>query len=451
MVKRDVCAFNYLRICIFVLALLSGPTCVYAGAYAMSAHGDPGAGVLRSSMPAAYSRGNCAHCHEQHASVGGVQPSPTGTAASGFALFSPNFSGKAVSPYTQEDNFCFQCHTVFSSLQVGGVLINHDYAKTFGGYDDGTNEGILEQFNHTSGAENSYHNLLDIQRYAAQNFAWFGDDTNPCVACHNPHRARRNKSAVDNPALTAISRPTDHENIWGAASGETMARYNDYLSPYFYNSTTRYEPGGKTFSAPNLVPDYSTFCNDCHAVTMPPIYSTELGRNLIMIDWSSAEGGDKHGQSARTGETWLREPYASGGKSNYVLSCLDCHEPHGSPYPFLVRRSINGEPLHLTSTVNDGRGNQCRQCHQDDSQLGTGAVNDWKLQHHGQKDDLSPYSGAQVSGCGCHYPEGSGVVGERPPAIRCEICHYHGSFVPNPAGEWPATVPLKKGGTRKTF
>ncbi|MDY0211678.1 MAG: cytochrome c3 family protein [Desulfuromonadaceae bacterium] len=450
MVKLDVRVLMCLRICIVAVALLSATTCVYAGAYATSAHGDPDAGVLRSSIPEAYIRGNCAHCHEQHASVGGVQPSPANATVSGFALFSTNFSGRMVSPYTQEDNFCFQCHTVLSSHQVGGSILNHDYAETFGGYDEGTDEGILEQFNHSSGMENSYHNLRDIQKYAADNFDWFKEDSNPCVACHNPHRARRNKNAVDNPVLTAISRPTDHENLWGDTPGETMAGYRDYLPPYFYNSVTRYEPGGKTYPDSNLVPDYSTFCNDCHAVTMPLIYSTELGRNLIMIDWSSAAEGDKHGQSARTGETWLREPYASGNKSNYVLSCLDCHEPHGSPYPFLVRRSINGEPLHLTSDVNDGRGNQCRQCHKDDSLLGTGDVNDWKLQHHGQ-GQLSPYSGSQVSGCGCHYAEGSAGGGGRPPAIRCEICHYHGSFVPNPAGEWPATAPLKNGGTRKTF
>ncbi len=457
MVTRDVWVFIGLRICLVVVAFLLGTSCVYAGAYADSAHGDPSHGVLRTSMPDAYTQGNCAHCHEQHASVGGEQPAPVSATAGGFALFSANFNrAAAAATYAQEDNFCFQCHAASSSQQVGGVLLNHDYAETFGGYDAGTDEGILQHFNHTSGAENSYHNLLGIQEYAAQNFAWFKEDSNPCVACHNPHRARRNISAVKDPTFTAISLPSDHENLWGDGGGdidETMNKYGGYQAPFFSHSTTRYEPGGILNSAPDLVPDYVTFCNDCHGVDKPAINGRNKRDYLTMINWSNTDGstgGDKHGQSSRTGETWLREPYASGGKSNYVLSCLDCHEPHGSPYPFLVRRSINGEPLTITASESDGRGNQCRQCHKDDSMLGTGSVNDWKLQHHGQ-GNLSPYAGSQVSGCGCHYAEGSDGGGGRPPAIRCEICHYHGSFVPNPAGEWPATVPLKKGGTRKTF
>ena len=236
-----------------------------------------------------------------------------------------------------------------------------------------------------------------------------------------------------------------------------MSGYTSYQAPYYFNSTYAYEPGGLTSSDPTKVPDYSTFCNDCHDVNMPTITSTSLGRNLLMINWSStgtdsAPYGDKHGRVARSDPTWLLEPYLSANKSNYVLSCLDCHEPHGSPYPFLMRRSINGKPLNLTeySMDADGRGFQCLQCHQDDSWMASGTVNDWRSQHHGQGND-SPYSGNQVSACGCHYAEGSGRSGnEKPPAIRCELCHYHGAYVPNPTGDWPATV-TPVNGARKTF
>jgi hypothetical protein len=123
-----------------------------------------------------------------------------------------------------------------------------------------------------------------------------------------------------------------------------------------------------------------------------------------------------------------------------------------------MRRSINGQPLNLTdhSMDADGRGFQCLQCHKDDSMIGSGGVNDWKLQHHGLGWD-SPYSGRNnpapsggtLDSCDCHGAfEGDNGSGQDP--IRCEICHYHGSYVPNPAGEWPATVTPKKG-ARKTF
>lgn len=454
MFKYTVRVFIGHIICLAVAALLSGITCVHALEvnYTNSAHGDTTFGVKRSDMPDAYTTGNCAHCHVQHGSVDG-----SAGPAHGYALFSVNFAEGADIIYTSTDSVCFQCHTTSNSRQQGGSLPNPDYAETFGGFDEGTNQGVLEQYNPDTELEDSYHNLDEVQTYAAQNFAWFKKDTTPCVACHNPHLARRNKANVADPTYTAISLPSDHESLWGDDAGETMARYGGYQAPFYYNSTTAYEPGGLLTSDPSKVPDYVTFCNECHGSDKAPIYSTRRKRNLVMVDWSAA--GDKHGARGRDGTTWLREPYATlGGKNNYVLSCVDCHEPHASPYPFLMRRSINGQPLNLNDPGlgPDKRGFQCLQCHRDDSKIdigGTRGVNDWKAQHHGQGKD-SPYSGDQVVNCGCHFPENdqpaSKPSGNAVPAIRCEICHYHGSYVPNPAGKWPATV-TPKNGAKKTF
>jgi len=347
-------------------------------------------------------------------------------------------------------------------MQEGEQLLNPDYAETFGGYDEGTAQGVLEQYNPDTILEDSHHSLGEVRTYAANRFTWFRDDSTACVACHNPHLARRNKSEVDNPTLTPISLPSEHESLWGDAVGETMDAYTEYQAPYHYNSTTTYEPGGLGESDPTTVPDYVTFCNECHD---EEIYTNKLGRNLLKVDWispgtDSVPGGDKHGTASRTDRTWLRDPYLTASKSNYVLNCTDCHEPHASPYPFLMRRSINGQPLNLTdhSMDADGRGFQCLQCHQDDSKIGSGGVNDWKLQHHGLGGD-SPYSGrnnigpsgAKLDSCDCHGAfEGDDGKAGGASAIRCEICHHHGSFVPDPSGAWPATV-TPKNGARKTF
>lgn len=450
---------------VMALVLCLSPGAASAGPYAQSAHGDATAGVKRSNLPAAYTRGNCAHCHEQHASIGGSEPVPASGNASDFALFADGFSDTATGPYTTNDTVCFGCHTAGSSLQSPGTLLNHDYAETFGGYDTGTDEGILEVFNHATGTSPSYNNLEDIQTYAASNFAWFDPNASPCVACHNPHRAKRNKAHPRDPSYTAISRPTDHESLWGDDAGETMADYtSNYQAPYYYNSTTTFEPDGVATSDGGLIPDYVTFCNDCHDKDMPTISSTQLGRDLYMIDWDSLGGdnntaGDKHGANYRTTPNWLREPYASA----YNLSCLDCHEPHGSPNAFLVRRSINGEALSATVNDSGGRGNQCRQCHKDDYLVtGKGDINEWKDQHHGRGQD-SPYSGRNnpapsggtLDSCDCHgASEGSDGKANGVTPIDCEICHHHGSYVPNPNGQWPATVTPKNvpaSGYLKTF
>ncbi|MCJ7600547.1 MAG: hypothetical protein MUO63_03485, partial [Desulfobulbaceae bacterium] len=75
-----------------------------AGPYTDSAHGNgslTGYGVKRDSLfPDSYVRGNCAHCHEQHASIDGNEPGPFSGTASPFALFADNFNtGKDTNPY----------------------------------------------------------------------------------------------------------------------------------------------------------------------------------------------------------------------------------------------------------------------------------------------------------------------------------------------------------------
>ena len=127
-----------------------------------------------------------------------------------------------------------------------------------------------------------------------------------------------------------------------------------------------YEPDGSATQDGSNMTDYVTLCTDCHNSTRV-IYSTRLARNLYKITWGAT--GDFHGNKARVdgGSEWgdLLEPYKVGGsyaKTNYVLSCTDCHEPHGSPNEFLLRKTVNG------TQVNPIAGNGqwyywCRACH----------------------------------------------------------------------------------------
>lgn len=420
-------------------------TSVFCGQYRESAHGNCDHGVLRTGLDDTYVRGNCAHCHEQHASIDGVEPSPP--AASGSpsisALFHTTFDKSAVLPYTTADLFCFFCHSDSSEsiqAQCSVDMRNYDYSRTFGLYLNEENEvdDIMEAFNlpYTS-AGGSNHNLLGIQKYAAEHFSsYFGPNSDPCTACHNPHIARRNKKNLCNSSFATISLPSDHQNHWGDDEAEQMSNYvgAQYQAPFVFGRNDAYEPAACNLQVgerpERLMPDYNTFCLECHSISAPPVTMSEnLHRPLKQIYWGGAGGdnfgaGDKHGRNSATGDLDTKPPY--NNTMNLVVSCCDCHEPHGSPYATLVRRSINGEEVGAIGVVTGDRGNQCRQCHYDDKSMGASSTdNTWEMCHHGGgRVTDNPYLKNQWRGCGCHGGRSWPMR-----KIPCEDCHGHGKFI----------------------
>ena len=328
----------------------------YSGKYTESAHGNSTSGVNRSGL-SDYSVGNCTHCHEQHASMGGSSHT-----AYDFGLFAPN------NPTSQTDNFCFQCHKGAGSVQVGGIT-NYDYGATFGG---GTANftNIKDAFS----ASGSSHNLAAIQSHAISKVPDFTSDNNPCTTCHNPHTAQDNtsfepsgrggiKTAVRN--MNGLEfRPT---NLWGDED-KTTSGYNErirdvtskYKSPYRVGKTT-YEPyGGTTLEHQDgsYLPNYKGMCSfQCHA--------SSIG-GLAGIDWTTT--GDQHGKLHEPGapDTFIEfgftvVPYGNDSK-NYLLACTDCHEPHGSPNEWLLRTCVNGKD-NITMEWAGDWWDFCTACH----------------------------------------------------------------------------------------
>ena len=406
---RLVCATIVGLICLL-------PAFVSAGSYRDSAHGNSEYGVNRSSIDsryAAYSSGNCSHCHELHASIEGSNPLPEGEPAP-HALFAPAFNAERTQgPYLETDNFCFYCHSETTGQQVR----NQDYSVTFGGGIAGTGpQAIMSAFNQLS-----YHNLYDIKMFLESSptySAWYARRGNPCSACHDPHRARRNWDSAQPgfPLISAISRPGSN-SLWGEA--EVMSGFFGYEAPYAFGENR--EPGGVGQEDGENTPDYVTFCTSCHNADND-IWSTSLNRNLKRINWNDIGlNQNKHGKLARDGSVSLREPYASASmlKSNFVLSCLDCHEPHGSDNIMLLRTRINGQNQSGIVNSLENLGFSCVACHLDDlkAEAGTGEANRWEYVHH-----LAPDAPYEPSGqCGqCHGPGG----GSSP--INCGYCHGHG-------------------------
>ena len=361
------------------------------GPYLNSAHGNTSDGVLRTSLstpPNNYSRGNCAHCHEQHASIGGAEPAPNSPAGPDIYLL---FKDLWVAPI-QSNVFCFGCHRGgIGDCNAGTASCQSDWKRTNYSYsywkgDDSSltcPSSIYEAFQFVSNSGSSQSNcvsyipsnvgsshlLQDIRALLRNQWGFPGtaSQVDPCSGCHNPHKAKKE---------FPCSLPSAHTDkyvweIWGDNSGEKMSDYTaSYLAPckYLNNpSVPLCESGSEPDST--TLPNYVGLCIDCHN-SSTTISSTRLERNLYKITWGP--GGDFHGGWARIdnggdfsgiGEYGdLLDPYKSGGLPNYVLSCTDCHEPHGSPNEFLLRKTLNGTSVGIIS----GNGlwfNWCQSCH----------------------------------------------------------------------------------------
>ncbi|MFN2263658.1 MAG: hypothetical protein ACK2UM_05320, partial [Anaerolineales bacterium] len=75
-----------------------------------------------------------------------------------------------------------------------------------------------------------------------------------CISCHNVHKITGKYWEADQ-GKSPVTRFTNSTSVWGASSGQKMS---DYAEPGIYQT-----PAGDTFTGGQL-PDYPTFCSDCH-------------------------------------------------------------------------------------------------------------------------------------------------------------------------------------------
>ncbi len=409
--------------------------------YTLSAHGNTTYGVNRKRTSIetgfGYSKGNCAHCHEQHASIGGQTITPKG-----YELFYDNY-------LSQTDGVCFKCHDNTTTYAYTAI-VNRSYSYRAGGWTADTLNDIKEAF--TNPPSLSSHNLTDIENLIDNNWNNWGyaADSNPCCACHNPHRAQGDPADSSLPKSSTtrgwpVSRPSQHSkdnNAWGLwgdnlpTSTERMSNYTaNYQAPYRCGNSactttpSSFEPQGDTVSsdAAANTTDFVTFCIDCHNSTNT-IYSTTLSRNLKTINWNT----EKHGKGNADSYITVDSPYTAGSSSlGYVLSCMDCHEPHGTPNAFLIRKEVNGGMLggSITTFSTTNWHYLCNRCHQDDDELNPSCdPNKYYNIHHSTTYGGDPYETGGGSCGSCHGGGGggSGCTSDRSKKV-CTDCHFHGS------------------------
>ncbi len=337
-----------------------------APGYYLGAHGSDTYGVNHQDVGNV--QGACVHCHD--VSVEGT--------SHGGQLFAPH------NPWNQQTNFCFQCHGPIS-VQVGGVT-NYNYGRNFGGDTTITTPNNIKDafaFGPPVGGEDSgsSHRLYDIRYFIVNEVSWgYTTADNACYACHNFHNAQKNYPVTINEmggVNTAVRRPDQHDNAdtnrWGDEAGlaiwkEMMSEWVSpgyiYQAPYYYNSTTTFEPAGDTTYDGSNLPNFVVVCNQCHSMTT--VYSTENSNYLKPINWG--DSGDRHGKAAAPGEepggyySFLKPPYSNDNVGQYVLSCTDCHEPHGSRNEWLLRTEVNGTSgIEINETGHWS--NFCLSCH----------------------------------------------------------------------------------------
>ena len=398
--------------------VLNCPHVAMADTYASSAHGNTGYGVNRQGVvldpdhPDAYDIGECAHCHDTF--------NDTYCGVNDLMLFSTPI-------YTQQNTgFCVECHKSPDNSAQVTMPNQRSYSYKFGGGTDNCPGHIKQAFNFVKEGGNSRpdicssdngsaHHLTSIRDFLQGRWG-FGDvlaEINPCEGCHDKHKAQQHDYPVGSDGTSPISLPSTHDStweIWGDQTTERMDSYAGaltYQAPDYYYNAGGYEPeGNNTYDGSNL-PDYVTFCTDCHN-SSTTIYSNELDRDLYMFDWAT----EKHGRAEASdgGDYYdLRSPYSDTESGSYVMSCMDCHEPHGAANSFLTRKWVNGWSAVLTeASLNDWR-SWCRRCH---NKMG-----------HFPGPHSSIFSGPYCAST-CH--PGGGTYNCYSPTVGC---HSHGSGV----------------------
>ncbi|MHB8789836.1 MAG: cytochrome c3 family protein [Desulfobulbaceae bacterium] len=407
-----------------------------ADPYLDSAHGSTEKGVLRPEKAReGFARANCSHCHDFHGESELSGSDGGRNKAFPYTLYAQNFDVKArTGLYAEPTNFCFSCHNSKGSVQQ---LPNSETSKTLGCSTLQGATDILGAFN-----QKSRHNLYDIWKYFdtdSKDYRWVTRETNPCSACHNPHLARNHSDNPRSIEFSSLSRPSDHSALWMQSMGDSYA--TQYEPPFCSNQDNR-EPAAtpRDDQARAAMIDYVAFCTDCHD-DKKSIHSSTLERKLVQIDWSF--NGDVHGGKGASQTLSVKPPYRVNSQKNYILSCLDCHEPHGSANSALLRDWVNGNKLlgsvtlSLTTPLGTGRDTQntemgflCMRCHQQDADTGTNAANPprWQTVHHGAEEvsggpSAPPYALGECETC--HEMESA--ASDTPLPIECVNCHYHGS------------------------
>jgi hypothetical protein len=324
-------AHHILRLGVFLLVVLAVRP-GWAGTYATSAHagsGTPDNGLSRIATTA-YATGSCAHCHEQHASIDGSEPNPTG----------------GPDPYLGmelEQNLCQACHTASGS--VSDSIPTPNNIKT----------DITKTYSHAGTLSDSLHR-------ANENFDNFTASAHvECTDCHNPHVARKGNHTAGNRYQTASGNLIANSTVTGASPLEGVS---GATQGYGGASTSWSTPSQASYTLQTATKEYE-ICYKCHS-----------GANANLTSWDNAEVA-VFTESAAWTDTGLEfnpnnasyhpivqaSPHplnsaqlANGWAPGDTMYCSDCHAgdstaagPHGSASKWMLVGTYKNWPFTLAT------------------------------------------------------------------------------------------------------
>ena len=367
-----------------------------AGTYLSSAHGNGTSGVQRSTMTS-FAVGNCAHCHEEHASVGGSEPEPANGPA-------------AYAGFASEETLCLGCHGGTTNYNSNGNPdnVNTDTTKARG-HGTGTTLAVMA----TAG------------RHRANETSVTGVSTSAhveCTDCHSPHAARKGNHTASATYKTATGNLID-TTTGSPLEGVSGVSFATYPSTWGVNAVSWGAAAGANSYATATM-EYQ-ICFKCHS-----------SANGNVDDWDGNPGGageftdtalefnpanaSYHPITQASPHPLASAQLAAGWAPGDTMYCSDCHTsdsaiagPHGSAtkwlltgtytnWPF-VSAGDNGSSSAVTFAYNNGPDTSTTFCHNCHPIGNTNDVHD-RVEH----------KGSPVGRCtNCHIRVPHGGKGQR--------------------------------------
>lgn len=316
-----------------------------SGPYLDSQHGDTTYGVTRSTIDTKYStfsKGNCAHCHEQHASLDGAEPIPyTDTAEYGHA--GPDLAEL----FSYEEGVCEMCHD--------GSPVPRD-VKT----------QRLKTYHHPISEYSGQHTMSRME-YGQSGAPFRGAKRHAeCADCHEPHYIGdpgttyhtynaanpANNNLVSNPIKGVWGVEPTTDPLWSPPTGYTE------LKTVAVGSAKEYQICFKCHSY-YAFQDSDGIIDSTKPITDQAMEFSKGNKSVhpVRVGLSSQTGS--YAPRALTAAQ-MKSPWNTAANMGVqTMYCCDCHGndatspvgPHGSNVKFMLRGTGKYWPTKADGTT----------------------------------------------------------------------------------------------------
>jgi len=318
---------------LFLCMLLFYTVSSDAGTYLSTKHGDSTDGVDRSVVTSSaypdatntYPKGHCGHCHEQHTSIDGSEPTlPTAQGPSKYALFKDNDGGAGIT-----NELCHACH---EQLTIGSMT------ATYGEY------GIYQGKTKYNASIHGTSASMNWSPDASPPGPPFGpnstltDDGN-CHNCHNPHGYddgsglvphmlfARDSATGDSPAYE-MGCEACHDGTQATEDVQTQMDKTYAHPTHTYNNRHTLPENGTSFETRHAE------CVDCHNphTVQSGTHTAQTDGNAVSNVLSYVWGVEPTWPAIWTKPVTFTErkppTYTDGALYEYQI-CFKCHSNYG--------------------------------------------------------------------------------------------------------------------------